>query len=285
MDDDAAGEGFVSVLAQIEIHAEPAGDFGKVVGRRLHGREAARSLDSAVAAREALARQQRREIAALGGAPGMKGLAHGAEHLAQTCSLGRGEPERPHHVPARQVEELADRGRRSEHARSAGDVPARFVVRGVHRVSHAGFGLEPEDEREQEVTACHGLGAGIREQRRGHRRGRVDVILGRGVVVIVYVRADAVEQRGVQRVQPLRAAQHVGNLRAGERGHGPERDFHRGLARAAYRAADVVEQRAMRLVPHVLRDALEPAGDDVRGKFDCGSHSATFRGPGTLAGC
>ena len=134
----------------------------------------------------------------------MERLAHRPEHLAQSGGLRRGQPDRPHHVLLRQTEQLADRGRRAEHAGRPGDVPAGIVVRRIDRVAHARFGFEAENERQQEVAAGHVIRAGVCEQRRGHRRGRMDVVLRRGVVVVVHVRADAVHQRGVQRVEALR---------------------------------------------------------------------------------
>ncbi len=47
------------------------------------------------------------------------------------------------------------------------------------------------------------IGARVGEERRGDRRRRVAVVLRRRVVVVVDVRADAVHQRRVQRVEPL----------------------------------------------------------------------------------
>ena len=133
------------------------GDLRQIVVRRLHGGEAARPFDAALAGGEARLRQQRRRVAVLRRAAGMKRLAHRAEHLAQPGRLRGRQADRPHHLLLVKPEQLADRGRRAEHAGGAGDVPADIVVRGIDRVADARLGLEAEDERVDEsrpLTGC-----------------------------------------------------------------------------------------------------------------------------------
>jgi hypothetical protein len=92
------------------------------------------------------------------------------------------------------------------------------------------------------------------------------VVLGRRVVVVVDVRADAVHQRGEQRVEPLGASEHARRGRSGERTERAQRDVDRFVAGAAERAADVVDQRAQRFVVHVVRNGFEAALDEPGGK-------------------
>ena len=87
--------------------------------------------------REALASQQRGDVAVLRGTARVKRLRHRPEHFPQAGRLRRSEADRPDHFLHRQVEQPADRGRRAKHARGAGDVPAGVVVRRVDRVGHA----------------------------------------------------------------------------------------------------------------------------------------------------
>jgi hypothetical protein len=79
----------------------------------------------------------------------------------------------------------------------------------------------------------------------------------------VHVRADAVQERGVERVEALGAAEHAGAALARKRRERSNRDVERGLDAAAERAAQVVHERACRLAPHVVRDRVERAVDDV----------------------
>ena len=154
MVDDAARERLVGVDAQIEVVAEAGRDLRQVVRRRLHRREPARPLDAVLAGGESFLREQRRRVAVLRGAPGMKRLAHRAEHLAQPGGLRRGEADRPDHLLHRQAHQPADRRRGAEHAGRAGDVPAGVVVRGIDGVADARLGFEAEDERVDEVAAA-----------------------------------------------------------------------------------------------------------------------------------
>ena len=137
------------------------------------------------------------------------------------------------------------------------------VVRRIDRVADSRFDLEAQDERVHEVAARHRVRAGVREQRGADRHARMDVVLRQRVVVLVHVRADAVQERGVQRVEALRAAEHARVALARERGERCDRDVERGLDAAAERAAEIVDDRALRFVLHVARDRVERAVDDI----------------------
>ena len=255
MDDDAARVRLVGVHQQIELGAEPLGHVGEVELRgRGHRREAARPLENARARREPRLRQERGAVAVLRRAAGMKRLAHRPEHLAHAGRLRAGQAERPDHLLLGEPHQLADGRGRAEDAGGAGDVPAEVVVRRVDAVGDARRRLEAVDERLHEVAAAHRVDAGVGEERRGDRRRRVAVVLRRRVVVVVDVRADAVHQRRVQRVEPLVAAEHVGRGCARERPERADGGVHRLVARAAHRAAHEVDQRAARFAQHLARE-------------------------------
>jgi len=91
----------------------------------------------------------------------------------------------------------------------------------------------------------------------------MNVVLRQRVVVLVHVRADAVQQRRVQRVEALGAAEHAGVSLSRERREGRDRNVQRRLDAAAERASQVVHERTRRLVLHVAWDRVERAVDDI----------------------
>src|SRR6185312_7458148 len=94
----------------------------------------------------------------------------------------------------------------------------------------------------------------------------MNVILRGRVVEIVDVRADSVHQRRVQRVHPLAASQNVRGGLAGIRSQSLDGTIYRRIDAAAQRASDVIYDGPASLVTNVLRDALDPVGDYVRGE-------------------
>ena len=89
------------------------------------------------------------------------------------------------------------------------------------------------------------------------------VVLWRGVVVVVDVRADAVQQRGVQRVDSFRAAEHARSRFAGVGTEGTQRDVHGRVRSSTDGTAHVVHDRAARLVANVGGDIFELVGNNV----------------------
>src|SRR5687768_11734046 len=85
--DDATRVWLVSVPPQIEVHAEAFAHLGKVVLRRLHSGKSPRPFDPALSRCKPVLREDRRRVAILRRASGMKRLSHRAEHLAQTRGL------------------------------------------------------------------------------------------------------------------------------------------------------------------------------------------------------
>jgi hypothetical protein len=235
--DEAARVGLVGVVAQLEVFAEAGRHLGEIVVCRRYGSEAARPFERLLAGGEICLAEQCRRVTVLCGAARLKRLRHRAKHLADAGRLRCRQAERPHHLLGVEAEQLADRGGGAEHARRRGDVPAGRVVRGIHGVADARFHLEPQDERVHEIAARHRVRARIGEQCRADGHARMNEILGQSVVVLVDVRADAVHQRRVQRVETLGAAEHAGRGVAGIGRHGSNRGIECRLDAAAERAA------------------------------------------------
>ena len=91
----------------------------------------------------------------------------------------------------------------------------------------------------------------------------MDVILRQRVVIIVHVRADAVQQRDEQRIEALPAAEYARRCCPGVGAQRRDGHNHRRVLRPAQRAADNVDNRSLRLVAHVLWDAIETAVANV----------------------
>ena len=205
----SAWKWFIGVGAQIEVDAQSCRDLGQIVLRRLHRRKASWTFQTMYTRREPGLREQRRGVAILRRAARMQRLRHGPEHLAQSRRLRGREPDGPNHLLLRQADQLADGDCGAEYARRTGDVPADVVVRGINRVPDPRLGFKSQDERVHKIAATYLIRTGVGKQRRCYRRTWMNVILGRGVVVVVHVRADAVHQRSVQRINALGAPQNA----------------------------------------------------------------------------
>ncbi len=120
MDHEPARIGLVHVAHELEALPQPFGDDGWIETRGGDVGESARRLDAALRAREVALCEQGRRQAVARRLPGMKALAHRAEHLAQARGLGRGNPERPAHLLCAEAEQLAARGRGAEDSGRAG---------------------------------------------------------------------------------------------------------------------------------------------------------------------
>src|ERR1044072_5323559 len=101
----------------------------------------------------------------------------------------------------------------------------------------------------------------------------MDVVLRQRVVVLVQVRATAVQERRMQRGEALGAAEHACGGIAREWRERLYRVAHRRLDCTTERAAEIVEDRALRLVPNVARGRLVSAVRDVLGERFGGGHS------------
>jgi hypothetical protein len=83
------------------------------------------------------------------------------------------------------------------------------------------------------------------------------------VVEVQHVRADSINQRGVQDIHPLSSAEQARLVRSRERSERPYRDLDGFMLRAADRAARPVDERAARLGAHGRRQIAGTGFEDV----------------------
>ena len=122
----------------------------------------------------------------------------------------------------------------------------------VNGVADPRLHFETKDERVQEIAARNVVGARVSEQRGRHRYARMDVVLGRRVVVLVDVRADTVEKRRMQRIEGFAPAEHACSGFARERCERLDGDIERGFDAAAHGATEVIQYGALRFPPDIF---------------------------------
>ena len=105
----------------------------------------------------------------------------------------------------------------------------------------------------QEFEACHASRFGQREQRARDHCRRVQDDVRMRIVEIKDVRADPVDERGVQHVEPLRVADDGALRRSREFGHRCERVVHGVVVTAAERSTDPVNDGALGRVEDARR--------------------------------
>jgi hypothetical protein len=128
-------------------------------------------------------------------------------------------------------------------------------------VADPAFELDAEPEGEQQLGAAHASQLGQREQRRRHRRGRMNDGRKMGVAEIEHVGAGRVQKGRAQGIRALAAADD-GRLPAiGKLGQRLEGNLHRAGAAAGQRDREEIEQRAPGLVAGRLGN-VAPAGLD-----------------------
>jgi hypothetical protein len=261
VDDDAAGKGLVGVEADLEALAQVRRDLGPVVlgGDGLH--HAARRLQRARAGGEAVLRHQRGHQPGACGAAGVEGLGHGAELLAHAHRLRRRDAQRHGRALRVQAEQAGARGRGTHRPGAAGDVPAAVVVVGIHGIADAAAHVDAQHQRVDQGAAAGAGVLGQRQQRAGHRTGRMDDGLEVRVVEVEGVRADAVDQRRAGHVHALAPAEQGGLRRGLKRLHRRQRGAGSVVVRGADGAADPVDEGAVRLVV----DGVAPASARVAG--------------------
>ncbi len=76
----------------------------------------------------------------------------------------------------------------------------------------------------------------------------MNIVARRGVVVVEDMRADPVQQRRVQRIEPLAATEHARGALPGIWVQHLERDLNRVFAASADRTSDVIQDRAASLM-------------------------------------
>src|SRR5215218_9203990 len=150
-------------------------------------------------------------------------------------------------------------------------------MRWVGRVADPRDDLEAKNEGVQEIAPAHSVDARISEERRGYRRGGVDVVFGQRVVIVVDVRRQAVEQRCEERIKSLRPANH-GRCRQARVGtERRDRNLNSFMVCAPQRTPHDVDERALALVPNLRGDRLQPAAQYVIHESGCVSHPTAFR--------
>ena len=237
--DQPARIGLVHVAGELEVLAQTFGDDGRVEAAREHVSPAARRFDAALRAVEIPGREQCCAKPVACGRARMKALAHRAEHLAQTRRLRGCDAERPRHLLHAQTQQLSGCGGCAEHTGRAGDVPADVVVLGKDRKREAALDFHTEDEGMKKVCAGDIAPLAEREESRIYRRAGMNRLLVR-VVEVQHVRADAVQECGVEDVEALATSEQGGLWRAREGLERGECASYRFVMRGADRAAQPV---------------------------------------------
>ena len=98
---------------------------------------------------------------------------------------------------------------------------------------------------------------GMSKDCRSDGRRRVDIVLGHRVIVFEDMRADAIDQRRMQRIHSFRPGQKAGRGLPEIRLESLERSLDCRLLASSNRTADVIEQSAARLMPHIFGNILQ----------------------------
>ena len=234
--------------------------------------EALLVLEGGLVRREPVAREQRGEETVPRAVADVQRLHHRAEVGLDAGSERRRDGERGGDLVVRQLHQLRARGGAAEHAERRGRVPAVRVVIEVHAQPELALGLEAGDVGGDEIAAARAGVVGERDQRRQDGRGRMAADRVVAVVEIERVRGGAVHQRGVERADTRRGAEH-------ERGPGARvaqedvpRDTRRVLARARQGHADVVEDADLRPMNCRWRQFIIGERIDTFREFECEGH-------------
>ena len=94
----------------------------------------------------------------------------------------------------------------------------------------------------------------------------MNVVLRRRVVVVIDVRADAVHQRGVERVQTLRSAENPRSRLAGKRPQRANGNVYGWMEAATDGAPHIVDEGSPCLVADIFGNLVELAGNDILGE-------------------
>ncbi len=124
---------------------------------------------------------------------------------------------------------------------------------GRHREADPAFGFNAQHKRVQKLRTRNGHMFGQCGNRGRYRHRRMDDRAQMRVVEVEHVRADRIDERCVEYVEPLAPAEHGRLRRPREFAQARQRGIDGGIVAAAERAAEPVKQRALRLVPHFAR--------------------------------
>src|SRR5581483_5810418 len=144
---------------------------------------------------------------------------------------------------------------------------ADVVMRRIHRVADAALDLDAEDKRMQKFRAADWRTFGERQDRGRDRAARMDDGLEMSIVEVEYVRADAVDQRGVQYIQPLAPPEHARLRSTGKFRERRQRTLDGFVPATADGAADPIQKRSQRLAPCGVGNVGPTRIDDVLREF------------------
>src|SRR5262249_35999947 len=181
----------------------------------------------------------------------VKGFCHRSKHFTDTGSLCSGQAYGPDHLLRGKLEQLTDGCGSSEDSCGRCNVPAGIVVCRINSVSDARFRFESHDEGVEKLSPSCAVCACIREQCRRDRRGWMDVIHRRRVVVFIHMAADAVDHRGEKRIEPLPTRKQVCRGLTGKRRKCAYCCVHCRLPAAADRASNEIQQSTLRFVYNI----------------------------------
>ena len=273
MDHEAAGIGLDRVLRDLPGVAQAIGE-GRPVRRLRHRvEEALHAGDRLGRALEPLLGEQRRPQAVARGIADADALGRPAQAFAQARRLRGRVAERPDHAPLVEPDQLAGGGGGAEHAAARGDVPALGVVAGRDGAADPALQLDAEQEGEQQVGPGHAPQLCQRQQRRRHRRGRMDHGRQVGVAEIEHVGAGRIQEGRAQRIDALSAADDGRLSAVGEFGERLQRQLDRAGAAARQRDREEIQQRALGFMPDRLRHVVPTGVDHEAGEVlrDAGS--------------
>src|SRR5262245_25880769 len=133
----------------------------------------------------------------------------------------------------------------------------------IYGVSDAAFRIHTQDERIYEITSRDWTMFAECQNRGDHGTCRVNDVTGMGVIVIENVRADTVDQSGIQDVEPLFSAKDARLRRSGKGAHCGKRDTHSFVTGAAKRASNPIQKGTCRFLQDRSRKLRGFGGYDV----------------------
>ena len=114
----------------------------------------------------------------------------------------------------------------------------------------------PSTKASREIAAAHGLQLGQRQQRRRHRRGRMDRGRHMGIAEVEDIGAGGIEERCIERIDALAPADDRRLLAAGKRRS--DASAIPTSAAAGQRHGEEIQQRAFGLMRDRRRQFLPP---------------------------
>ncbi len=178
----------------------------------------------------------------------MQALAHAAEHFAQARGLRRGDAERVCHALFVEPQQFSRGCGGAERARRSRDMPATRVMPWINAEAHATRDFDAQKKCMQKIFARDRRAFREREDGRTDHAACVYHRLQMRIAEREHIRADAVHECREQDVHALAPAEHRCDARTGKFLKRRQRALDGFVPTAAERAAEPVQQRALRLV-------------------------------------